>query len=458
MAGKASTLTARAVVTARHPGTYERPHRIGDGGGLYLQITKAGAKSWLFRYRLRDKDREMGLGSADPDGRSGGVTLAEAREKAATARKLMREGIDPINARRDAEAACQAAEEAAARSASPITFKDAVEAFLADREGGWSNPKHRDQWEATLKAHAYPTLAAVAVEGIGTDEVLAVLRAIWTKTPETASRVRGRIEAVLSFAKVRGWRGGENPARWRGHLDQMLANPRKVQRPEHRPALPWREMPAFMVEMQKRSGMAVPALSFAILTAARTGEVRLARWREIDRENAIWTVPAARMKARRVHRVPLSAAALAVLDAMAPLAKGGESLIFPSELRDGAALSDMTLSALVRRMNEDAGGDLPRWRDGEGRAVVPHGFRSTFRDWAGETRSEGREVAEAALAHVVKGKAEAAYARSDLLDRRRALMDAWGEWCGKVPGAVVALPASQREGRQETRLNASAAS
>jgi len=443
MAGKANTLTARAVANARHPGTHRRPVRIGDGGGLYLQIAPGGSKSWLFRFRLREKDREMGLGSADPDGRSGGVTLAEARERAATARKLVREGVDPIEARQHEEAARQAAEEAAARAAAPRTFRDVAETFLADREGGWSNPKHRAQWEATLRSLAYPTLGALAVETIGTEEVLTVLRAIWTETPETASRLRGRIEAVLSFAKARGWREGENPARWRGHLDHMLANPRKVKRPEHRPALPWRDMPTFMAEMLKREGVAIHALAFAILTAARTGEVRLARWREIDRENRVWTVPAARMKARRVHRVPLSAAALAVLDAVAELARDGESLIFPSALRKNAPLSDMTLSAVVRRMNEDAGGELPRWRDAEGRAVVPHGFRSTFRDWAGETRPEGREVAEAALAHVIKGKAEAAYARSDLLERRRPLMDAWGEWCGKAPAEVVKLPGTR---------------
>ncbi|MXP63408.1 site-specific integrase [Roseomonas sp. M0104] len=443
MAGKANTLTARAVANAKHPGTHKRPVRIGDGGGLYLQIAAGGSKSWLFRFRLREKDREMGLGAADPEGRSGGVTLAEAREKAATARKLMREGVDPIDARQDEAEARKAADAAATLAASPRTFKSVTEAFLTDREGGWSNPKHRAQWEATLRTLAFPALGKMPVERIGTEDVLNVLRGIWTQTPETASRLRGRIEAVLNFARVRGWREGENPARWRGHLDHMLANPRKVKRPEHRPALPWREMPAFMAAMLKREGVAIHALAFAILTAARTGEVRLARWREIDREQAVWTVPAARMKARKVHRVPLSPAALAVLDAVAPLAKEGESLIFPSAMREGAALSDMTLSAVIRRMNEEAGGELPRWRDAEGRAVVPHGFRSTFRDWAGETRPEGREVAEAALAHAIKGKAEAAYARSDLLEKRRPLMNAWGEWCGKAPAEVVKLPGAK---------------
>ncbi len=435
---KAAKLTARAVATFRHPGTNERPCRIGDGAGLYLQITHAGVKSWVLRYRLNGKDREMGLGPVSTDGKGAGVTLAEAREKAATARKLVQEGTDPIDARQQAKVDQKATEEARAKAADPMTFQKAAETCIAAKEAGWSSEKHAAQWTSTLTLHAYPVIGAKAVALIGTDDVLAVLHPIWGETSETASRVRGRMEAVLDFAKARGWRQGENPARWKGHLDQMLPNPRKVSRVEHRPALPWREMPAFMAEMKKREGMAIHALAFAILTAARTGEVRLARWQEIDRENLVWTIPADRMKARRGHRVPLSAAAVAVLDMVAPLAKGPGSLIFPGA-REKAPLSDMTLSAVIRRMNEDAGGDLPRWRNAEGDAVVPHGFRSTFRDWAGETRPEGREVSERALAHVVKDKAEAAYARSDLLERRRPMMEAWGEWCAKAPGKVVNL-------------------
>ncbi len=439
MAGKGSSLTVRAVASAKHPGTHKRPVRLGDGGGLYLQIAAGGGKSWLFRYRIRDRDREMGLGSADPDGRSGGVTLAEAREKAATARKLVRDGFDPLDTRQAEEAARRAAEEAAALAATPLTFQAVTEAALAEREGGWSSPKHRMQWESTLRTLAYPHIGSKSVDDISTDDVLTVLRDIWTRAPETGSRVRGRIEAVLDFARARGWREGENPARWRGHLAEILPKPRKVKLPEHRPSLPWRELPAFMAALRERSGMAIHALAFAILTAARTGEVRLAKWSEIDWAQAVWVVPASRMKAKRRHRVPLSPAALAVLEAVREQARGGSSLIFPSATRAGAPLSNMTLIATLRRMNDNDDGDQPRWRDAEGRPIVPHGFRSTFRDWAGETRPEGREVAEAALAHVVRDKTEASYARSDLLDRRRGLMDAWGEWCSKAPGEVFVI-------------------
>jgi integrase len=426
MAGRAGGLTAKGVAAAKHPGGMARPIRIGDGQGLYLQITATGSKSWLFRYRLKGRDREMGLGGADPDGRRGGVTLAEAREKAAAARRMLREGQDPLD-HREAEKASQKAAEADA-TAQVRTFESATEAMLAARESGWSNPKHRAQWEATLRTYAFPKIGSMDVRTVSTDDVLSVLRPIWDRTPETASRLRGRIEAVLDFARVHGWRQEENPARWRGHLAEVLPKPQKVKRVEHRPSLPWRDVPAFMQALRAREGLAAQALVFVILTASRTGEVRLAKWQEFDLEQAVWTVPAERMKAKRRHRVPLCPATLAILEAAKVNRRGHDSLIFPSPTRQ-VALSDMTLSAVIRRMNEDAGGELPRWRDAEGRPVVPHGFRSSFRDWAGETRQDGREVAEAALAHTVRNKAEAAYARSDLLEKRRVLMTAWAEWC-----------------------------
>jgi integrase len=419
--------TAKGVAAAKHPGGVDRPVRIGDGGGLYLQITKAGSKSWVFRYRLRGRDREMGLGSADPDGKNGGVTLAEAREKASAARRMLRGRLDPLD-HRETERAAEEAEEAA-KQVSLRTFQEVAESMLVEKESGWSNPKHRAQWEATLKSYAYPSIGSADILAISTDDVLTVLRPLWSRTPETASRLRGRIEAVLDFAKVRGWRQGENPARWRGHLAEVLPKPGKVKRVEHHPSLPWRQMPAFMQELRQRGGMAAQALSLAILTASRSGEIRLAKWQEIDWTNAVWTIPAERMKAKRRHRVPLCPASLEILQALRPAARGPSSLIFSSSAREGSALSDMTLSAVIRRMNEEAETSLPTWRDAEGRAVVPHGFRSTFRDWAGETRLEGREVAEAALAHIVRDKAEAAYARSDLLEKRRVLMGAWESWC-----------------------------
>jgi integrase len=277
------------------------------------------------------------------------------------------------------------------------------------------------------------------VADVGTDEVLRVLRPIWERIPETASRVRQRIEAVLDAARVKGWRTGENPARWKGHLAGELPQPRKVKRVRHRPALAWQEMGAFMAALAARDGIASQALRFAILTAARTGEVRGMRWREVDLDAKVWAVPGDRMKAGRLHRVALSPAALAALAEVRPLMKRLDDLVFPS-LRKNAPLSDMALSEVVRRMNDGGEeGALPLWRDAEGRAVVPHGFRSTFRDWAGETRPEGREVVEAALAHTIRDKSEAAYARSDLLEKRRPLMIAWAEQCARLPAEVVEL-------------------
>jgi integrase len=261
--------------------------------------------------------------------------------------------------------------------------------------------------------------------------VLRVLRPIWERIPETASRVRQRMEAVLDAARVKGWRTGENPARWKGHLAGELPQPRKVKRVQHRPALAWTDMAAFMAQLTTRQGIASQALQFVILTAARTGEVRGMCWREIDLDAEVWAVPGDRMKAGRLHRVALSPAALAVLKDVRQLIRQPGDLAFPSgPLRK--PLSDMALSEVVRRMNEGGEGVPPRWRDAEGRAVVPHGFRSTFRDWAGEIRPEGREVVEAALAHTIKDKAEAAYARSDLLEKRRPLMDAWAELCARA--------------------------
>jgi integrase len=290
-----------------------------------------------------------------------------------------------------------------------------------------------------LDAYAYALIGDKPVAAITTHDVLAVLRPIWERVPETASRVRQRIEAVLDAASVKGWRTGDNPARWRGHLAGALPEPRKVKRVQHRPALAWQHIGAFMTALACREGIAAQALRFVILTAARTGEVRGMRWQEVDLDGKVWVVPGDRMKAGKTHRVPLSAAALAVLEDVRPLMRKPGDHVFPS-IRDRKPLSDMALSEVVRRMNEAREEGAPlQWRDVEGRAVVPHGFRSTFRDWAGETRPEGREVVERALAHSIKDKAEAAYARSDLLEKRRPLMEAWGEQCSRSPADVVTL-------------------
>ena len=431
--GRMGKLSAVLVKSVRFPTGKTRPVRFGDGDGLYLQVATGDTKSWLFRYTLRGKAREMGLGAMGdaPDG----VPLAKARILAADARARLRAGVDPISDRkseRDAQARTEA--EAAER-----TFKAAAIALVESKKAGWRSAKHGAQWLATLEAHAYPVIGDRSVTTITTDDVLRVLRPIWERIPETASRLRQRMEAVLDAARVKGWRSGENPARWKGHLAGELPQPGKVKRVRHRPALAWQEVSAFMAALSGRDGMAALALRFTILTAARTGEVRGMRWREVDQGATVWVVPADRMKAARTHRVPLSPAALTVLDEVRPLMKRPDDLVFPSA-KQGAPLSDMALSEVVRRMNE--GGEeiaMPRWHDAEGRAVVPHGFRSTFRDWAGETRSEGREVVEAALAHTIKDKAEAAYARSDLLEKRRPLMNAWAEQCARHPAQVVVL-------------------
>ena len=428
-------LTATAVRAAKHDAAKgKRPIRIGDGDGLYLQVAAGDTKSWLFRYMLRGKSREMGLGAVGepPDG----VPLAKARIHAAEARALLHEGKDPLGERQASRlAARQAQAEAGER-----TFRAAAKALVDSKRSGWRNAKHATQWLATLEAYAFPMIGDLPVANIGTDDVLRVLRPIWERIPETASRVRQRIEAVLDAARVKGWRTGENPARWKGHLAGELPQPRKVKRVQHRPALAWQDMGSFMAALGERDGIATQALRFVILTATRTGEVRGMRWREVDLDAKVWLVPGDRMKAGKLHRVALSPAALAVLAEVQTLMKRSDDLVFPSG-RQRKALSDMALSEVVRRMNEGGEeGAVPKWHDAEGRPVVPHGFRSSFRDWAGETRPEGREVVEAALAHSIKDKAEAAYARSDLLEKRRPLMDAWADQCAFPPSGTGAGP------------------
>jgi integrase len=401
--------------------------RFGDGDGLYLQVAAGDTKSWLFRYTLHGNAREMGLGPVGEP--PGGVPLAKARSLATAAKAALRAGHDPIEERQMERPAQQQAE----TDAKERTFKSAAVLLVESKRPGWRNPKHGAQWLATLEAYAFPLIGTMSVADVDTAAVLRVLRPIWERVPETASRVRQRIEAVLDAARVKGWRTGENPARWKGHLAGELPQPRKVKRVEHRPALPWERMGDFMDALGEREGIAALALRFVILTAARTGEARGMRWREVDLDGKVWTVPGERMKAGKTHRVPLSPSALAVLETVRPLAKGAGDLVFPS-VRKNVPLSDMALSEVVRRMNEGGEpGAWPGWSDAEGRAVVPHGFRASFRMWAGETHPEGREVVEMALAHTIRDKAEAAYARSDLLEKRRPLMDAWAEQCVRVP-------------------------
>ena len=427
-------LSAVAVKGLRHdPAKGNRPVRFGDGDGLYLQVApgaerdgeKRDTKSWLFRYTLHGKSREMGLGPiGDPPA---GVPLAEARKRAAAARALLQEGKDPIAARDQQKG--QAKRDAAQAAAS--TFEAAARALVQSKKAGWQSAKHAAQWLATLEQHAFPIIGKKPVATVGTEDVLAVLRPIWGTIPETATRLRQRIEAVLDDARVKGWRPENlaNPARWKGHLSATLPSPRKVRAVQHHPSLPWQQMGAFMAALAKREGMAAKALAFTILTGSRTGAVRLMTWREIDAAAKVWTAPAANMKTKRPHRTPLSAAAVAQLDSVRALARKPDDLVFPGA-RPGRPLSDMALSMLVRGMACDdlAEGEAPRWRDIEGRPVVPHGFRASFKGWS-LAAGFPDPLSELALAHADKDKVRAAYAREDMLDQRRPMMDAWAAHC-----------------------------
>ena len=380
----------------------------------------------------------MGLGrfAADDEAekKHGGLTLDMARKRASALREMIRAGGDPIEARRSEKAAAVEV----ARAAPAVTFEKAVEEFLAAREAGWRNEKHRAQWAMTLREYAGPYMGTVAVREVETDHVVKALRPIWTDKSETASRLRGRIEAVLDFARVKGWRDGENPARWRGHLDHLFPRRSSVAAVVNHAALDWREVSAFMVALRAVETVSARALEFAILTAARTGEVIAATWSELNLAEATWTIPAARMKAKREHRVALSGPALAVLRAMAKLRASAapDAYVFPGQ-KEGAPLSSMALLMLLRRMAEAPKDQPPRWRDPQtGEVITAHGFRSTFRDWAGEATHHPREVIEHALAHRLKDKAEAAYARGDLFRKRAALMQDWADFCAKQPGTV----------------------
>ncbi|CAG9932225.1 tyrosine-type recombinase/integrase [Candidatus Nitrotoga arctica] len=382
-----------------------------DGGGLYFRVSAFSTRSWAFRYTRAGKAREMGLG-AYPD-----VTLKEARERAAEARKQLREDIDPIDQRQEAKSAM------IATRAAVLTFDQCATAYIAAHRSGWKNAKHADQWKNTISTYASPIIGAVSVDLVSTVTLLKILEPIWTTKTETASRLRGRIESMLDWATVRGYRKGDNPARWKGHLDKLLAAPSKVRKIEHHAALPYSDVGAFLAELRQQAGMGARALEFAILTVARSGEVRGATWAEVDINSAVWTIPAERMKAGREHRIPLSEAALELLRALPRI--DGSDLLFPNT--KGTELSDMTLTAVLRRM---------------GRPVTAHGFRSSFRDWAGETTAYPREVIEHALAHQLKDKAEAAYARGSLFDKRRRLMADWAAYCSVVAvkgGTVVQL-------------------
>lgn len=403
-------LTARQVQATTAPGRY------GDGDGLWLHVGRAGAKSWVLRYKLpgagMTTPREMGLGPVSL------VTLAEAREKARRARRLALDGTDPL-AQRDAERA-----EARAEKAKAVTFRDAADRYVAAHEAGWRNAKHRQQWRNTLATYAFPVFGDLSVADVSTDLVMRVLEPIWTTKAETANRVRGRIENVLDWAKVRGLREGENPARWRGHLDALLPARAKVQSVKHHSALPYAELPAFMDALYGQAGVAARALEFCILTATRTGEALGAPWSEIDLDAAVWTIPAERMKASKPHRVPLSDRALAILAEMRALGGEADGYVFPGAKR-GKPLSNMAMTMVLRRMER-------------GHLTV-HGFRSCFADWAAERTNAPHEVREMALAHTISSGVERAYRRGDLFEKRRELMGRWAGFAGGSDADVVRI-------------------
>jgi len=393
MSRKATELGALAVSRLREPGL----HAVGGVSGLYLQVTSSGARSWILRATVGGKRRDMGLGGF-PD-----VTLAFAREKAREARSKIEQGLDPILERERALSLLRA------EQAKSMTFEAACQALIDAKSDEWRNPKHRAQWAASLATYAYPTIGKLQVGDVGQAHILSILQPIWKEKTETATRLRGRIEQVLDWARVRGFREGENPARWRGHLDKLLPAPTKIAKVVHHKALPIDAMPGFMAQLRQRKGLSARALEFLVLTASRSGEVRGATWQEIDMEAAVWTVPAERMKAQKEHRVPLSPQALALLAAM-PRVEAND-LVFPAPR--GGQLSDMTLTNLMRRMELEA---------------VPHGMRSTFRDWAAERTHFPREVAEMALAHTIGNAVEAAYRRGDLFIKRAEMMAAWADF------------------------------
>lgn len=389
MPKKAKELSALAVSKLKEPGRYA----VGGADGLHLRVTE-GSRSWVFRVQVGSARRDLGLG-AYPE-----VSLAEARELARTQRKLILSGEIPVAPRKKAKRQIQE-EQAMTRS-----FKECAESLIASKSSEWRNPKHRQQWENTLGTYVYPTIGHLPINSIELAHVLACLEPIWVSKTETATRIRGRIESVLNFATVRGFRSGENPARWRGHLDSILPAPGKVQKVEHHEAMPIDDIPVFMRQLACKDGNSIRALEFLILTAARSGEVRGAHWDEFDLEKRIWTVPAGRMKAGLEHRVPLSVEAVAVLKKAHVI--GDSRLVFAAPR--GGQLSDMALTQAMRRM---------------GLKCVPHGFRSTFRDWCGERTNYPRELAEQALAHVLSNKVEAAYRRGDALEKRRTMMQVW---------------------------------
>ena len=378
---------------------------VGGVAGLGLNVSQTGSRSWILRYQVAGIRKDKGLGGY-PD-----VTLAQAKELARTARNKVSQGIDPIEESRAAR------RKMIADIASTITFKEASTRYIDSQKTTWKNSKHIQQWRNTIDTYAAPKIGALSVKEVSLTDVLSILEPIWHSKTETASRLRGRIEAILDWAAARGYRTESNPARWKGLLDKILPAPGKIAKVDHHRALPYSELPTFMLKLTQQQAMGARALEFAILTACRSGEVRGATWDEFDLQNGIWTIPANRMKAKKEHRVPLSQRALQIVSDLEKAAFC--EFVFPSSHQPksgkakGSPLSDMTLAAVLRRMEVPA---------------VPHGFRSTFRDWCAEQTDFPNEVAEMALAHTISNKVEAAYRRGDLFEKRKQLMHDWSSF------------------------------
>lgn len=388
-----------------------KPGLYGDGGGLYLQVSSFETKAWVFRYMMAGRPRKMGLGDFEL------VSLKDARKKRDAAYSLVVDGVDPIEERKARKT------EQAVEKAKELTFKECAERYIKAHQASWKSPKHAGQWAATLETYAYPVIGNLPVATVDVGLVLKIIEPIWTTKTETASRVRGRIETVLSWARARGYRNGENPATWRGHLDQLLPARSQVAPVEHHSALPYAELPPFMAKLRAKEGVSARALEYTILTAARTGDTIGAKHKEIDRSEKLWTIPAARVKGKkgarkRDHVVPLSGRALAILK---DIPTEG-NFVFPGG-KEGKGLSNAAMSELLKGMGHAAD------------AATVHGFRSTFKDWCMEQTAYGDELSEMALAHTIKDKVKAAYHRGDMLDKRRRLMSDWAAYCdGKAMG------------------------
>jgi integrase len=402
MARVLSRLSALSVGRIKAPGRY------ADGGGLYFQVCSNGGRSWVFRFMLNGKRREIGLGSIND------ISLAEARKRAAECRRLKAEAVDPIEARRSER---KAAELEAARA---LTFKECAEAYIEAHRPSWRNDKHAAQWPNSLGTYVYPTFGSQSVQDIDTTLVMKVLEPLWTSKPTTAARLRGRIENILDWAKARGLRAGENPARWRGHIENMLPRLSKIREVHHHKALPYQEIGGFMTKLRGQGTTSAWALELLILTATRTGEAINARWEEFDLEAGVWTIPASRMKAGREHRIPLSTAALSLVASL-PRIKGCDFLFPGAKLTK--PLCHIAMLELLRRMKCSH--------------ITAHGFRSTFRDWAAEQTNHQHEVTEMALAHTIRNKVEAAYRRGDLFEKRRPLMEDWAQYCASASTAEI---------------------